>query len=810
MKMRKVISTFLALVCILSSFSLLTLGVSAEGDRVVYATTSATVQQGGYGYLYVYLDDLTELSALNVSVYYDAEKVEVSSAYNRVSATVYDITTASGCVNASYIFDGKGGATKTNLFYIYYKVLSTAELGDTCFDIVVTEAYDNSLNNIAFKGSRCTFSVTEKPVTKSCTISSSSSVSTSVGEEFVLTYRFYNYQIASGAMAIQYDPELFEVVSATPGDFMTNKVVDINTALDGSVYLSFVGTETVNKYNIVTVRFKTLKNVSESSFIKLTVSELYDIELNPYTCSGYTTKASIVFDETYTEDAPSMSVSAAYSQDTGKVTATIRLEKDSLLGAGDFALSFDPDVLTYMSAQKGFEPTFFIVNENKISDGVLEFYIISTENIVDEQVVLTVTFDTTLDKSEQLTDIVIEGSVLTDSIGNAVMLNFVDGSVTIPKKQTATVSGTITSFACDTSLITVELIPTGKTEAAYAATVTGNSTSYSFSDVDFGEYTLKVRKANHLIHETSITVDSEAEINDVTLVLGNNGKQFKINSAYLMLSQDINVIYRTTLPEGFTSPRMVFTFNGEDTVVTEYTVDANGRYCYAFPKVNPQKMGDNICATLYATVDGIEVSVCIAEYSVRQYCINQLNKNPDENLKRMISDLLVYGEKTQIYQNYKTDALVTDGLTLTPSRFVKLDDSYNKQLITGTSDPNVRYSSAKLELSNDMIVLFGITTDDPTPYKFEVTANGTTVVYTADELTYKDGRYYLSFSGVKATRFDDVIKAVIKKDGVQVSQTLQYSVYTYIQKNQDTGNNALAELLKAIYNYGESAKLYEQ
>jgi hypothetical protein len=108
-----------------------------------------------------------------------------------------------------------------------------------------------------------------------------------------------------------------------------------------------------------------------------------------------------------------------------------------------------------------------------------------------------------------------------------------------------------------------------------------------------------------------------------------------------------------------------------------------------------------------------------------------------------------------------------------------------------------------------MIVLLGITTDDPTPYTFEVTTNGKTVVYTAEDLSYQDGRYYLSFSGVKATRFGDVITAVVKKDGAQISQTLQYSVNTYIQKNQNTDNEVLADLLKAIYNYGESAKLYE-
>ena len=393
--------------------------------------------------------------------------------------------------------------------------------------------------------------------------------------------------------------------------------------------------------------------------------------------------------------------------------------------------------------------------------------------------------------------------VITDLSGNSRTICF-----SISSK--ATVSGTISSFGSESDTIKVELIPDGTTEAVYATKVRGNNANYSISNVNFGVYKLRVTKANHLMSESTLTIDNETISKDVVLVLGNNGMQFKINSAYLVLSQDINVIYRTTLPEGFTNPRMVFDFNDEQFIITEYTVDDQGRLCYAFPNVNPQKMGDNICATLYATVDGVEVNVCIPNYSVRQYCVNQLNKNPDANLKRMISDLLVYGEKTQLYQNYKTDALVTDGLILTPSTFVELDSSYNKQQIIGTSDPKVRYSSASLELSNDMIVLLGITTDDPTPYTFEVTSNGKTEVYSAKDLTYRDGKYYLSFRGVKATRFNDTIMAVIKKDGIQISQTLQYSVNTYIQKNQNTDNVVLANLLKAIYNYSESAKLYEQ
>ena len=37
-------------------------------------------------------------------------------------------------------------------------------------------------------------------------------------------------------------------------------------------------------------------------------------------------------------------------------------------------------------------------------------------------------------------------------------------------------------------------------------------------------------------------------------------------------------------------------------------------------------------------------------------------------------------------------------------------------------------------------------------------------------------------------------------------RTIEYSVYTYVQRNQNTTNVAMRELLEAIYNYGESVK----
>ena len=433
------LTLILALALQIMPFGSLSVFAAESTDTQVTAMTSASVKQGNSGYCYVYIDSLESLSTLSVTVHYDADKVKVQSGYvyNSVSSLLNDKSVSESSVQFSYIFDGKGKAEKTQLFYFRYTVLSDAEVGDAYFDIVVNEAYDSSLQPINVSGSRCSFKVAETVTTKTCSIYSSSSVSTSVGEEFEISYRLSTYQIASGSFIVSYDPELFEVVDVTNGAFCNNKIVDVNTKLAGSVYVSFVGTEYKSNTNIITVKFKTLKNVAEKSTIKMTVTEFYDLALNPISCSGYTTTANIAFDETYTEDAPSMTLQTAYNAATDKVALTTKLDKDSMLGAGDFVLKFNTDYLTYNSAEKGFSPTFFNINDKNVADGILKFSIISLSNITDEQIVLTVTFDVKHTCEDKLADFEISGSGLTDALTNTIVLNFVDASVTIPLEHIA-------------------------------------------------------------------------------------------------------------------------------------------------------------------------------------------------------------------------------------------------------------------------------------------------------------------------------------------------------------------------------------
>ena len=81
------------------------------------------------------------------------------------------------------------------------------------------------------------------------------------------------------------------------------------------------------------------------------------------------------------------------------------------------------------------------------------------------------------------------------------------------------VLGTATRFGSQTDDMTIQLIKSGKSEAAYEAIVKGDATGYSIAGVLPGTYTMKVMKQNHVTREYTVTVGSSNVVQDVKIHL---------------------------------------------------------------------------------------------------------------------------------------------------------------------------------------------------------------------------------------------------------------------------------------------------
>ncbi len=437
---KKIKNIFKPLIILISSFIFsfsLNLNTVFASNNTVYLVTQSEVTKNNTYYSYVYINADQNISSLNVEIYFDSSKISIGNTYNNISCSLYDSSINDGCLKYTYIFDGISEIGNQSLFYFYYFINSDAKLGDTYFDIVVSEAYDNALEVVELSGSRTSLKIIEQEQIKIYYVYGTSSINTSVKKEFTLDYSFSDYSIVSGAIQITYDKELFELIEVTQKEFLTSKLVDINTSIEGTINLSFLGTEYNYNRNILSVRFKTLKNVNDVLPIIFNANDLYDLNLNKIKCNEYQININIQYDLTYLEDLPSMSLVSELDKENNLVNLLVKLDASSSLGAGDFEIRFDNSQLTFKEYKKEFNPSFFNVNTKNASEGIIKYSIISLENIMNETNVINIVFDVSKSCYNQNFEFTITGSGLADSLTNSIKLNFINSSLVVERNHTS-------------------------------------------------------------------------------------------------------------------------------------------------------------------------------------------------------------------------------------------------------------------------------------------------------------------------------------------------------------------------------------
>ena len=285
------------------------------------------------------------------------------------------------------------------------------------------------------------------------------------------------------------------------------------------------------------------------------------------------------------------------------------------------------------------------------------------------------------------------------------------------------------------------------------------------------------------------------------------GERFRIRSATLALNNQIDVAYIAEIPSGFTNVSL----NVNGTEITEYQ-ESNG-YCYFFyTGVNPQCMGDNISATLNGTYNGTTLTATKDNYSVRQYCVSKLNSSSTSNeLRALVTALLVYGANAQYYTGYKTNSYVTSGDDLVnPINTTFEELSGFSASFDGVAAADTYWISVGLTLTNGVAMNYRFYATNVSDLSVSVELNDETKIYTADDFTAVDSNVYeITFDGINADEFADTVTAYFEQDDEQVGNTLFYSVNAYIQSKQNDTKNKLRMLVRSLSVYGICVEAYK-
>ena len=127
-------------------------------------------------------------------------------------------------------------------------------------------------------------------------------------------------------------------------------------------------------------------------------------------------------------------------------------------------------------------------------------------------------------------------------------------------------------------------------------------------------------------------------------------------------------------------------------------------------------------------------------------------------------------------------------------------------------NPTAKFNSVTLLLENAVIVRWVLTCDDTTDVSVKIKVGDSEFVVDASEFEAVAGytnRYYIYCDELTAIQFREPIDTTIYRGETAISNTLRYSVESYAaSKQNDTSIPYLADIVKAIIVYGDSAYSY--
>ena len=239
-------------------------------------------------------------------------------------------------------------------------------------------------------------------------------------------------------------------------------------------------------------------------------------------------------------------------------------------------------------------------------------------------------------------------------------------------------------------------------------------------------------------------------------------------------------------------------------------------------RVAPHNMRDVVTAVPHAlNANGEDVTGVSVDYSVTDYCYNMLGKDTYQTddwapFRRLLVDILLYGDAAQKFTGYKTTELPSWKLTSAQRAMgtdVTVPMVYNNVKdvnfeTVNASDEKAKIVTAALYLEASVNIQFKFTADDLTGLKVVVTDGENVLETLTPDPSDKDtnGRYYVTFGKLNAGQMRKTVYATVMQGTKKVSNTMQYSIESYAAAQSNSTVPNLPELLHAMMRYGDSAK----
>ena len=259
---------------------------------------------------------------------------------------------------------------------------------------------------------------------------------------------------------------------------------------------------------------------------------------------------------------------------------------------------------------------------------------------------------------------------------------------------------------------------------------------------------------------------------------------------------------------------------------------------YTFNELTPDRMADNVYVTLYGVKDGQATQLAgPTGYSVRQYAINAYSatldpQSPlygDTNLRRLLADMLTYGEAARLHAGSGTsiltglswvDAYKTSGTVANQASCDVESITYLANTVAAsTAHFNWSEVSVDLRANPRLVYTFAPTANagNISDYAIVIEKDGTSAEFALPAA--QNGVCTFSYDGLSAADMAKTVRAyIIDANGNTISAAFDYSVESFAYncfEQTNGGTQASASVSLSLYNlsqalirYGISAKTY--
>ena len=327
--------------------------------------------------------------------------------------------------------------------------------------------------------------------------------------------------------------------------------------------------------------------------------------------------------------------------------------------------------------------------------------------------------------------------------------------------------------------------------------------------------------------ETATNYAGYSEV--ITITEGLSDADLLISNKALRLQDTIAIdlrVPKSAMGSKYHDPYLVVKQGNAEKRLTEYGDD--GTFLVFTYHTAPQMIGEDARIALYAlNANDQTVAGEVIRYSVAQYCYNMLGKKDWQSeeyatFRRLLVDILLYGDAAQKYTDYNTDKLASHRLTKAQKAMgtdVNAAMTYNT--VKKQDYKTISSSDALASIENAMLVLesvvnvrfkVNVNVKDPSELRMVITDNAecTNVIakYPVGAHHISGDQYYVDVNRLNAGQMKKTIYATVMKGDKKVSNTYRYSIESYAASKKGSGDAKLDALLDSMMRYGDSAADY--